>query len=484
MGQGKTRWLAFAVILSAAFYHPLSLIAANAWEISSTVKPILFGTLTAVVALLLLVPLARATGKLLAAAAIVATLVLIVMNWRTIDSPLLITGIFIGFVVLVLRSGSTAQRITAYVMVAFFGFGSLANVVIQHVATSKTYPFVASTPSDDVQPTGLVEDFLFVVVDQYPRLELAERWFGHDTSKLRRNLESVDFEIVDGWSSNTFTVLAIPSMLELRQVGVPGRVDYGNAGSLMNVMRGESLTSNSLRNAGFTYHHIEGGWDADTCVHVDKCYESPFWDEMMFKLFEHSLFGSWLTETKGTYMREGTFNTLNALLSLQSEIDDGTRDFIYGHLMLPHDPYIVDENCNLLPSSDAVDMIADQLSCVDGMIAQIANMAGDATAVLITGDHGTNSLDQRNKPAEVWTDEQIRERLGVFLAYRSPDGCPSPSSPTTLEVMRMLVSCAVNIELPADHGNFMIGAAADSAWVDADRMAQIMAQVELGTLAP
>lgn len=138
------------------------------------------------------------------------------------------------------------------------------------------------------------------------------KWFDHEASELKSHLARLGYETLDvAWSTNTMTRLAIPSLLQLEQVGEEGPLEYGNEGSIHRLIRGENFTADALKSAGFTYHHVESGWETGKCIDPDQCHEGPFLDEMFFKLYDNSILGSWLEESRGSYFREGAIHPSN-----------------------------------------------------------------------------------------------------------------------------------------------------------------------------
>jgi hypothetical protein len=178
-----------------------------------------------------------------------------------------------------------------------------------------------------------------------------------------------------------------------------------------------------------------------------------------------------------------TLATVESLLDLEDHFDDGKRDYVFAHLALPHAPLVVDSECEVIgrPDQQPQDFepesgsglepsaFRSQLLCVDGLIQSISRIAGTRTAVMIAADHGPKSGGQVGSPPETWTNADIAERFGTFLAYRLPGDCPSPDADTNIAVMRAIMLCAVDMELPANNGRYLIGAD-NPEWVDSDRM--------------
>lgn len=480
--QGIEGWAGYAVLASVAFYRPLSFLAANPWEISSPLRPLLFGCVLLSAGLVSFVIINRLAQRPTASAVVVCLGMLILIGWRTPALPFLLAGLCVALVLAARFPNSPTHTLTAYVLVAVLGVAPIVHLVSSHIASSDPYPMVELAPRTEVDATGAVEDVLVVVVDQYPAIGLAKEWFGHDGGTEHQALVDMGYVLVEyAWSASSFTLNAIPSLLELQQVASPGTQTRGNHSSLLAVARGDNLVSASLQSAGFTYHHVEGGWDGDKCGDVDICYPAPMYDELASELLEPSIFGLWLEASEGSYLRSSTLRAAETLHSLRDEFDDGEHDYVYSHLLLPHDPYVVDSNCDLLPEANSIGRVREQLACTDRLLAGIASIADEDTAVLITGDHGTGVLNQLGVHPADWTDAQVAERFGVFLAYRFPSGCEDPDSSRALLVMRALMTCAVHIDLPIDSGVSLAGVD-DPVSIGEDRFDAIMAAVETGTL--
>jgi hypothetical protein len=347
--------------------------------------------------------------------------------------------------------------------------------------------------------TGLVEDVVIVVVDSYPSLALAESWFSHDTIEFQQDLRELGFTVeTAGWSQHTFTGLAVPSLLELQPVAEAGpKGNWGNHLSVYEIIRGDNLVANSLRSAGYQYTHVESGWDGGSCGPVDTCLSSTWLDEVLWEFLRPSVVSNLIVQRYGHHSVGNSLNVVEHLKAKSHLFDDGRRDYVYAHILLPHDPLVVDENCvvsvdgTTIPayfaiggdSSGLIAPLVAQLSCVDRLIVEIAELAGPNSAMVITGDHGTWTGGQLGVPPEKWSDADIAERLGIFLAYRLPDPCAEPSTSVNTDVVRAMMACALEIDMPKRNGAFLIGAEAP-VYVDPARMRRIEAGILDGTLVP
>lgn len=104
---------------------------------------------------------------------------------------------------------------------------------------------------------------------------------------------------------------------------------------------------------------------------------------------------------------------------------------LVAHLLLPHFPYVVDENCELKDTPDwgypvrndyyddaakAYETFWDQSICASNLIAKILDHVGDRDDVVIFvhGDHGGRILFETDL-------ENDADTLGTFLAVKSPN---------------------------------------------------------------
>jgi hypothetical protein len=111
---------------------------------------------------------------------------------------------------------------------------------------------------------------------------------------------------------------------------------------------------------------------------------------------------------------------INSLISIKTNNDK--PDFVYAHLMIPHDPYIFDESGGI-HESDSVfvpeykEKYLGQLKFVNKLIIKtvdsILNKCQDSPPVIIIqGDHGYRYLSGTNK---------VKESATIFNAYYFPD---------------------------------------------------------------
>lgn len=422
----------------------------------------------------------------------VAGLLYFLGNWRNIGSPppflwIVLTG---GLTLVVHRKASDGllRRVSAVLVVALL-LAPIAQVAYQHYLQRHAFQLAPTSPPLEARPTGNVEDIALIVVDGYPMLTAAQNWFQHDIEPIKHVLSEAGFEVaVSAWSHNTFSNLAMPTMLQLRQVlDESSSSAWGNRKTNYSITRGENFVADTLRVAGFEYTHIESGWNGDVCGEVEVCLHSTWLDEANWNLLQRTPFGPYLVSEHGSYLVGGTLAATEHLTRL-SVFDDGQHDYVFAHLLLPHDPYVVDSDCTVLPPESRTDPdeslpIRRQLSCVDLLLAEIVGKFDEDTAVVITGDHGTRLNMNAEFAENGWSDTDIVDHLGTFLAYRLPSRCKGPTRQTNLYALRAVMECSVHADIPSTTGEFVLGVD-KPVWVEPEQLESIANDLKLGRVLP
>lgn len=491
---------AISLMAAVAFYRPLLVWAQNPWDLAAPQELFVVGLALLVFQICVFFALRWLGLSPLGAVASVAGSMFVLLQWHALTylHPLVWLVLILAGAVAVRNRASWLKGI-ALISVAVLTLAPALQTLVSHLQANTPYPITDLAARTSVEATGKVEDVLILVVDSYPSLSLAASWFDHDTGYLISELTSAGFRVEENaWSHNTFTGLAVPGLLELKPIVNAGPTGaWGNRRSTYDLIRGDSLVATSLKSAGFEYTHVESGWDGAHCgANVDTCLQAPWVNEVTWKLLEPSVLRWFLLYRYGNISVPGSKQVTSHIESLQDQFDDGDHDYVFAHMILPHAPLLVDANCRLHPDilgdsgvldpenmePESADELSPQLSCVDSLLARVAAVVGDRTAVIITGDHGPASNGQVGRPPGDWSDADIAERLGILLAYRLPASCNAPSADSSLKAMRIIMSCATDIQLPENHGKHLIGAE-NPVWVDESRMDSIKRKVALGWVA-
>lgn len=482
----KRGLLGVVLISGTAIYRPLVFWAKNPWDLMNPVGIFATTAVVIVAAIFLYLVVTRLRVRELPVAFLIAGMVFIALNHG--DSEIVPAALLIALVVVVSillhrrLSDQSLGRIALVALVVTVVAPTL-QVGWQHITQRTSYPLAELAAPVAADSTDRVEDILLIIVDSYPMVAVANDWYGHDTGPLERSLTTAGFEVPRiSWSHNTYTGLAVPSLLQLHQVADDSpKGDWGNRQTRYDIIGGRNFVVGTLRHAGFKYTHVEGGWNGASCGKVDVCLESTWLDEANWNLLSSSLASDFLTTRYGSMEVGNTLRVVDHLRDLDV-FGDGQHDFIYAHMMLPHHPFVVDAECNVLPpdaqsdSDDEYGLLRKQLECVDSLLKDVVAKVDSSTAVLIAGDHGMRTRDQVASPPAGWSNADLAERMGALLAYKLPDQCDGPEIASNLHAMRSIMACSVTAELPSNDASFLIGET-DPVWASAERLTSIADQL-------
>lgn len=452
-----------ALVGCVLVYRPLGFWAENAWDLASPLHPFLLALIALAAATLLLVIVSRMTGRVFTVAIVMGWGFFLLLEWKSVDEPapfLAVAAISLAILAgWLFLADVTAPRVVGLIAIVTV-VAPTFQVVLSHLREQAPFPIVAAQSAGDAVPSGKVEDALLLIVDGYPMETVAREWLGHDTRPLIAELNREGFVTPSiSWSHNTFTALAIPSMLEGGQVvDMTSTVTWRNRRSVYEITRGSSVAVEAFQTAGFEYVAVESGWDGDECWAADRCIPSSFSDESFWTMMRPSAISDVMSERWGSGPAQWSAHTVEALKGLDV-FGDGAHQFVYAHLLLPHPPYVVDEQCDVLPEEQRSrpGRVGAQLACVDRMVMDILSVVPKDTAVVISGDHGSGTRGQVFMPPEQWDDLDVAERLGAFLAYRLPDDCDSPERDTNVYAMRALLECSLDMGTPFNPAGHVLG---------------------------
>jgi hypothetical protein len=321
-------------------------------------------------------------------------------------------------------------------------------------------------------------DIFLVLLDGYP----ASTEFREETSAIGAgpavydNLESLGFTVFrSAWSAYPTTTASFPSMLNMAYVLEDGAVvDTATERELYASIGGDNRFNTALRASGYSTTMIESGWGGSSCGAVDTCISAPFLDESVFWTVEDSPFRRDVLTAYGYSFTAGARHTMDWLLNNAETINrNGMPDFVLGHVMAPHPPFFLDQECEVAfeerrsgvqfaSSEVTLDVRAsffdEQAACIDSFMLSLGDLIDDETAVIFVADHGTDARNQLNLSSTDWGPEEIEERMHVFLAM-SEAGCDFRDGIVLPEVLAMLLECISGVDQEHIEQRIFIGEA-------------------------
>lgn len=347
-------------------------------------------------------------------------------------------------------------RVLSVVLATFLAFGP----AISLYQSLTNWGEDVTRPSSEVALSfGGTPDLFLVVVDGYGGLASMEKDFGIEEPSWVQDLATRGFEIPrSSWSAYSSTTGSVPSLLDMSyplQAG-PG-ISTATAKQLYSMISGDNRLVKTLSGASYTITMIESGWSGSTCGgNIDICVDSPFLDEATFAAVYRTVLGPYVLESSGYSFTVGAVSAMSWLLENgESLSSDSKADFVFGHIMAPHPPFLLNRKCEtvyapelsgvtFLRSRDELDQrkaaYLEQAACLDGFMTEFADSLSPSSVVVFVADHGTDIRNQLVQDPKDWDLEEIRERFNVLLSVRAP-GCTVGDAVILPNLFRKILSC-------------------------------------------
>lgn len=321
-------------------------------------------------------------------------------------------------------------------------------------------------------------DIFLVVLDGYPAsTEFREETSARGTGPaVYDDLESLGFKVFrSAWTAYPTTTASISSLLNMDYVLEDGAVlDTATERDLYASIGGDNRFSNALTANGYSTTMIESGWSGSSCGAVDTCISAPFLDESVFWVFQNSAFREEILSRYGYSFTAGAQHSMDWLLNNVETLNrNRVPDFVFGHVMAPHPPFFLDENCDLafeevrsgvqfarpeVPLGARERFFDEQADCIDSFMLSLGELIDNETVVIFVADHGTDARNQLNLSSTDWGPDEIEERMHVFMAM-SEAGCGFRDGIVLPEALGMLLECISGVDQEAIEQRIFIGEA-------------------------
>jgi hypothetical protein len=351
----------------------------------------------------------------------------------------------------------------------------VASVTFVSVLTMRTGLALATAPPPTVQVQSSVAigdfelrpDVVLVVLDGYGRDDTLASIYDFGNEAILGELGSRGFEIgYEATANYSITHFSLPSLLEMSPVADEHTVVSNNDLTwLAAAISGDNQVVSTFKRAGYSYVHFEtSSWINDCGDQVDLCFPAPLLNETAYALLEETPVGRFLfpsTHSPVTATNVLRIKQINEWSLTSRDFPPGPN-FVFIHLLIPHPPLFLDDACQVaFDESLGRDTIWDpgralsaeelttlrrsyveQVQCTNQTILGLVDQLSTDSVVIITADHGPDSLGPLDNPAS-WTDDQLKERFGIFSAIRLPTQCRNQSdrSADVVNTFRRTFSC-------------------------------------------
>jgi hypothetical protein len=306
-------------------------------------------------------------------------------------------------------------------------------------------------------------DIYVVVLDGYSGVQEMASYPGWDDAVVG-DLQNHGFRVEAAWSAYASTAYSVSGLLDASYPAQPAEgVAAEIPASQSMITTGDVAAIRFLDEAGYELTMLEPAWVGYRCPKsIDNCIGPPVLDGLLYYVLDHSLLGPVLDRTVGSAWTYAAQRSWGWLMDSAEELArNETPDFVFAHLIVPHEPFLLDAECNLnyRPEFDVVsiqamddlsgtDAYLDQARCVDHLLVALAGAIPEDAVVLFTSDHGSALSGQSGRFPEEWTDQDIRERMSAMFALRAPSECQPPAPVIVQNTLRAVMRCMGVENLP------------------------------------
>lgn len=456
-----------------SLYGPSRLWATNPAEISHPWRLVALGTFLWMAAVAATAPLWQWMGVRHATyLGFVTTLVFTHGGWLTSRLGLALgllaaVGLIAVTAAIIVRLGNLRARDSVMTWAALFlalsppaqaVVGSAGGVAAGGVAVEEVSVQLVDKP-----------DIFVVVLDGYAGQTALRREFGFGNEQLLDRLNVAGFATPTAWTSYTHTHLSVPSLLNMSYPMSDGALVGAEGGrALRDAIGGENQLVHLLKSRGYRFTMIEAGWGGSRCgAQVDQCVQAPFVDDGVFAYLGSTLLGPLVTGAFGHAFTQGAIHSMQWLIDQSAGLGrNGLADLVFGHVLAPHPPYYLDDECALRVDSryrvvalagvaetdtsdrERNDAYVAQLLCVNRFVEEFISTVDVEATVVLVGDHGSDRREQLGRDPSLWTSADRLERMNAFLAVRTRAKCDLGEPVLLPNVMRRVLGCLSGEAVP------------------------------------
>lgn len=314
--------------------------------------------------------------------------------------------------------GNFLQSMSVILLLICVGQGLLNNGASEQAPSSQDSASWVPQPVE-LRPGEAPPDIYFFIFDRYACEETLTNHFQLDTSDFLAGLRSRGLKVIDEARANyPRTVFSMCSTLNLNYLPSEIKKD-----SYYSRLIDDHLVGRTLREAGYEYHHL-GNWyqplrsskNANSVIATSK-FPSEFADSLYAATPLTKLMPA---RDKVTFLGE-------KFARIAEIARDSKPTFTYAHFMLPHRPYVLDENGERISwretrYGDRKQGYVNQLKGTNKLILQtiddILEHAERPPIIVLQSDEGPYLNDDTRDLERV---EQINFRTRVFSAYYLPE---------------------------------------------------------------
>jgi len=327
------------------------------------------------------------------------------------------------------------------------------------------------TPADP----GDLPDVYYIILDRYAGSTALAETYEFDNEPFLTALEERGFSVARRAHSNYIkTPLSLASSLNMEYLDSDAlkaeATDSRDRGPIHRALGDHLAVPTALKELGYQYVHV-GNWWTPTAANVDadRTFHYEGQDEFSTVLAQTTLLRAFNEPESAPddpwdwrVLREHTNYALDRLDEIPAI--SGPK-FVFGHLLLPHDPYVFDADGSFMDRAQVerqgpVDSYRRQLSYANDRMLQLVDRiladSGPDAVIMLQADEGPFPARYR---ADEWEfqwrdarDEELEEKFGILFAMRVPgadlDAAGFHDAITPVNAFRIIFNARFGTDLP------------------------------------
>ncbi|MCP4966591.1 MAG: LTA synthase family protein [bacterium] len=309
-------------------------------------------------------------------------------------------------------------------------------------------------------------DVLLMILDGYSGADVLDSRFGYDNSPFTTELETLGFNVASEARSNYgYTYASISSMFELDYVFELGEIGPVEYEAMRNALTGDPELFRRFHEQGYEIAYIQNPWSGSACgSSTDVCWRKGLFESALWATGRMTILAPLVAPVLPHPFNSVSLDHLEAFPELvESQRTEGVPRLTVAHILLPHQPLLLDADCNRHKGADREDLrvsdpddieprlgyYVEQMKCTNDLVVESLTEIFESradTLVMITGDHGSDSTRVAGVSTE-WTDPEIVERMSILSAYRLPGCTDVYETITPVNGARALANCALDAGL-------------------------------------
>ena len=315
-------------------------------------------------------------------------------------------------------------------------------------------------------------DIYFVVLDGYPNLDIAKKYYSYDVQKVYSLFNENNIEVF-GSSTTPYnrTINTLSSLFEMEYLFLPPSMAFSERENITaGFENSNSLFEKILRHNG--YQLVKYGSKA-FCSTSDICLNDQFsslntkntvyFDLMLETPLKIFIEKEWI-DTKYFSVLGCSDNCIES--SIDASIVEITKSFnsvnrpifAFIHLVNSHDPYILNSKCEIsdTPSyklaKDDPEQFNENLDCTYSEMEKLIDLLNlNEDILIIQSDHGPQYEVMKNvvgKNVETFNEDQLLNRFKTISASNINNFCANKTKDfSSINTFRVVINCLTNEDL-------------------------------------